>query len=132
MQGTVVLGTGEPSPIMKRSPSMRMAQQNITGEKLFSSVDLSTISRSRRNSIPSPGIGARTESRGSVPILLGIPGHKLGGRSGSITNSHKYRSLKSYLRGFGDQNSTNELSKLDETLAKIKNQLVSKRRKHFS
>ena len=126
MQGTIVLGTGEPSPIMKRSPSMRVIKETVSGEKLFSSIDLSTMGRTRRNSIPSLG-GGRTESRGSVPaVLLGLPGQKFG-RSGSITNQQgsRYRSLRSYLRGFGEQNGSNDLSKLDDALAKIKHQLVS-------
>ena len=126
MQGTVILGTGEPSPIMKRSPSMRLAKENITGEKLFSSIDLSSIGRTRRNSIPTLGLGARmAESRGSVPSvsLMGLPGQR---RGSSITvTSTKYRSLRSYLKGFGEQTGTGDMSKLDDALAKIKNQLVS-------
>ncbi len=137
MQGTVVLGTGEPSPIMKRSPSIRLmnAGENISGDKLFSSFDFGSLTRTRRNSIPSLGSGgvSRTESRGSVPIVVfglhsNINSQRLAARSGSITNS-KYRSLKSYLRALGEQtgssNGGNELSKLDDMLAKIKNQLVS-------
>ncbi len=139
MQGTVVLGTGEPSPIMKRSPSTRLmnAGENISGDKLFSSFDFGSLTRTRRNSIPSLGSGSgsvsRTESRGSVPIVVfglhsNINSQRLAARSGSITNS-KYRSLKSYLRALGEQtgssNGGNELSKLDDMLAKIKNQLVS-------
>ena len=125
-----MLGTGEPSPIMKRSPSMRLLKENITGDKLFSTIDLSAIGRTRRNSIPS--LHGRTESRGSVPIVI-FGSQRLVGARGSITSSQqnsKYRSLKSYLRGFGDQANSagvNDLSKLDDMLAQIRYQLVSKK-----
>ncbi len=121
-----MLGTGEPSPIMKRSPSMRLAKENISGERLFSSIDLSSIGRTRRNSIPTLGL-ARMESRGSVPsVSLGLPGQRRGSSITVNSNSSKYRSLRSYLKGFSEQTGTGDISKLDDALAKIKNQLVSK------
>lgn len=132
MQGTVVLGTGEPSPIMKRSPSARLDKKEAfaNGEKLFQSFD-GTLPRTRRNSIPSP-FGIRNETgRGSVPLLLGVPGHR---PSSGTTRSSFSRSLKSYIMkglgeggsgGTGAGNGGADLSKLDDKLATIKHQLVS-------
>lgn len=136
MQGTVVLGTGEPSPIMKRSPSARLDKKEAfaNGDKLFQSFD-GAIGRTRRNSIPSP-FGLRNEtSRGSVPLLLGVPGHRpnSGTTRSSLSNLNgSKRSWKSYLmKGLGDQTGgsggggNSDLSKLDDKLATIKHQLVS-------
>ena len=129
MHATLFLERGENS-LVKRSPSMRLINEKLTGEKLSSTFDFGTLQmgRTRRNSIPSQGYGRQSEARGSVPVLH-VPQRISGRPTSAVQQNQAPKSLSfkfyHYLKGTNDQNSASDLTKLEETLQAIKNQLVS-------